>query len=483
MEDKELERSNRDIPEALIWHDGMDLSPQHLQQGFQRAERLARFQVQETQPHNWGVRVFEIDEVGLADGLFKIRQLEAKMEDGLEINYIEGDFGSNPLTLDLDEEKSKITQEGAIVELIVPAEMESMKKGKGITQRFRTVDADFVTDETTEEEPLTIPRWRPQLSLRIHEDESDTYTTLPLARIINSDSGLIKADYLPPTMALKHNPLFQTLCGGISKTLREKAVFLAEKIKTMSLGEEPLEIMAIQHQIKTLVSTLPTFEINFNNADLHPSRLYSFLSLMAGEISSLSPELIPPVFPPYQHDKIYQLFNEISSYIIETVEKGIQESYNIHPFNVDKKSREFSLEVEAKWPVYELFLGLRGNKGVSKAEVLEWVDQSFIGSQSVLADLELKRIRGIPRKITEGNEKLIPMGGVHLVEITTSSKFFKPGETLIVSNPADRHSPDPPVVEILLYVENSEEEVETEDQEVPAQATESPKEIKDDESQ
>src|SRR5579864_4096323 len=72
----------RDIPEAIQWHEGMLLTPEHFQQMNLRTEMLVGYSLGCT-PYLWGVRQFQWDANLLASGLFAVTALEALMPDGL----------------------------------------------------------------------------------------------------------------------------------------------------------------------------------------------------------------------------------------------------------------------------------------------------------------------------------------------------------------------------------------------------------------
>ncbi|NUB17000.1 type VI secretion system baseplate subunit TssK, partial [Azospirillum brasilense] len=80
----------RDIPDAIDWHDGMLLAPQHFQQQALRHERQLTYHVRQARPFHWGVVHLQVDRVQLVSGLVQVRELEAILPDGIVVDYRAG---------------------------------------------------------------------------------------------------------------------------------------------------------------------------------------------------------------------------------------------------------------------------------------------------------------------------------------------------------------------------------------------------------
>ena len=92
------------IPQAVQWHEGMFLSPQHFQQQQIYYERLQRHLMEQAQPYYWGIYQLEVDTKALRDGLVIIEKLHCVMPDGLIVEYDaeqDKNGGSDGLRLDV----------------------------------------------------------------------------------------------------------------------------------------------------------------------------------------------------------------------------------------------------------------------------------------------------------------------------------------------------------------------------------------------
>ncbi len=86
------------LPDAVCWHEGMQLLPQHFQLQGLRAEALVAHFAQACNPWFWGVSRVEFDPGALSAGLVRLVSLQATMPDGLPVNV---QVGVGP-TLELD---------------------------------------------------------------------------------------------------------------------------------------------------------------------------------------------------------------------------------------------------------------------------------------------------------------------------------------------------------------------------------------------
>ena len=452
-------KKNNSIPEEIIWNPGMDLSPQHLQQGFQRQQSLMHFQVQELIPFSWGIRELQIDDTKLQDGIFEIELVEAKFPDGLEVNYIVSE-GENKLSINFEDYKDEFKTGPAVIAIQIPVENENAYLGYGKSERFDTVEGQMVIDETIEDDPISFARWRPKLTVGFYQTDTVKLLQLPIAKIALKDKVYTEEPYIPPTMTLLANPVIREICADVPRRLQEKATFLSEKAKAMATLQDKMALFEIKMQTNALISRLPELEAVLSFDELHPYQLYIALRAIAGSVANLTPDMLPKSFEPYDHLEIHQSYSEIVEYVLETIESGIQEAYWVLPFAKDEDEHIFSIDFDAGWPSDQLFLGIKGEAGMTDEQVKTWAENCLIGSESVINDLRMRRLRGLERFPTKGNDSLIPMGGVTLFELTSSSEFFKPGEALIVTNPADKLPGSPQIIEMSLYVEIPQKEDE-----------------------
>ena len=97
--------------------------------------------------------------------------------------------------------------------------------------RYVSVDGAAMVDENTGEGDIPFPRLRPRCSLLLTATPPARYVHLPLACVCYQDEVFALTDFLPPTWSMPlHSPLGD-MCTRIARRLREKAVALAEKVR------------------------------------------------------------------------------------------------------------------------------------------------------------------------------------------------------------------------------------------------------------
>ena len=75
-------RDARRVPEAIDWHEGMLLAPQHFQQLSLRTEEMLHYHSAALVPFPWGVLRLAIDEAALTQGFLRVSEIEAVLPDG-----------------------------------------------------------------------------------------------------------------------------------------------------------------------------------------------------------------------------------------------------------------------------------------------------------------------------------------------------------------------------------------------------------------
>ncbi len=105
------------LPDAVCWHEGMQLLPQHFQLQGLRAEALAAHFAGACNPWFWGVSQLEVDPSALSAGQVRLLQLQGTLPDGLPVNLQAGVGPS--LELDITEAIDKTADATVTIYLAV----------------------------------------------------------------------------------------------------------------------------------------------------------------------------------------------------------------------------------------------------------------------------------------------------------------------------------------------------------------------------
>lgn len=440
----------RDFPpivEAIDWHEGMLLAPQHFQQLSLRHEGMLSYHAAALSPFHWGVLRLRIDGAAITQGVLRVDELEAVLPDGLIVSREPGD--PEPLEVELQPHAAAVDGGGATVFLAVPARRSGLSPLQEDLPRYRSVDGGPVVDESSGEGEVLIPRLRPCPVLLVGEAPAQRYSAIPIARVRQADQKFrLDESWEPPSLRVPLGSPLGRVAAEVAERLRKKTGVLADRTRARGVAQ-PAQMLETQLMIHSLMGSLPRLEAVLATGVAHPFALYLALCEVAGHAAAVGHGLIPPIFPAYDHADPMAAFARVRDFILRVASEGVSESYS--PFRFYFEHGFYSLGFDESWRNLPLVLGVRGQAGMSEDETEAWVEQSLIGSQSLIPGMRDRRVLGARRRRIEREGDLVPAGGVLLFALEPDPEFIQPGQVLQVWNAADRGE-TPRVTEIVLYV-------------------------------
>ena len=428
----------KDLPDAIQWHEGLLLAPQHFQQLARRHEELVAYHVLAGLPYGWGVRDIEFDSDLLGAGTVRVIQLQAIMPDGLAVSFLPGSAEDPPLELEL----------APYAEQLEAGELSIYLAVANGEDRFRSVAGRMVSDEHSEAEPIEIPRLRPKLQLMAGDAPSARYVSFPLAAVKRENGVFRLGRFVPPLLQIAMNSSLWQMCNALASRLREKSVFVAKHTAIPPAGvEDRLQFLEARDRLRCMVVLLPYYEAILGTEGIHPYPLYVALSSMCGPLSLLRPGAVPPPPVPYRHTDLHATFATLIGQI-DTMLGAVSQTYRELKFGFE--NRAFLQLIDPGWLQKRLVIGVRGP---SEREVLKWMEGALIGSDTVLGALREKRILGASRERIERADELgVASGaGITLFSIRIDPGFVLPGHMLMIFNPGEGAGDQRPS-EIILYV-------------------------------
>lgn len=445
----------RDLPDAIQWHEGMMLAPQHFQQQSMRAEQVLSYHMMMATPFHWGVVTLLIDRVALVSGIFRVLELEAIMPDGLIVRHAP-DRG-DPLDLALSAVDGGASGAVLTIHAAVPAAKAGAGAAPGDLARYASAEGPLVADENSGEGEVRIPRLYPRLSLLVtsgpNQKPPQKYVTLPLAQVAYQNEAFTLTDFVPPTLRVVEQSPIGKLCADIARRCREKALFLMERAGAVSpTGGNQSMVHDTRSEIQGLVAALPPLEALLGSNVAHPFQVYLALTQLVGHMAAFAAGTAPPVLTRYDHNNCLIAFGEIRDYSMRQLDQ-VRETFVGLPFAYD--NGKFVLQMEKRWLDRRLVIGVRSQVGTAESEVTAWVRNALIASRSKVEKLWEMRVMGAPRRPLETDDELdlIPTRGTVLFAIDNDAQFISPGELLEIWN-ADGNTRARPT-EIILYVKSA----------------------------
>ena len=445
-----------DIPDAIQWHEGLLLTPQHFQQLSSRHEGLVQYGMSLVAPFCWGVRRFKHDNVGLPAGKLRVLELEAVMPDGLVVVHgLHESARDDALEIDLSSQGESIGTRGVLVQLAVAAHQNGNSNGE--TMRYESFKGHPVVDQVSSASARPIHRLKPKLTLKVGNKLPNDYVSFPLARIIYRDSSFaLDEKFIPPVLTVPvkanegdHSSIaaqhLGEMCSDVAQRVRKRAMYLADDARSSGGKSRFGNEAEIRTLMLSLVSALPRFEAVLQTGRSHPYLVYFALCGMAGQLSVLGLDMVPPAFSPYNHNDLYSTFNPVLEFIDRAMDQGIPVTYTSFPFKYHQGAYE--LRFDEKWLKKKLALGIKGERGMTDDEVVEWGQSCLIGSQGRMELLRANRITGAVRKHAERVGDVVTAKGVALFSLKADENFVEPEKVLQIVN-----GKGPRPCEIILYV-------------------------------
>jgi type VI secretion system protein ImpJ len=447
------------LPQAICWHEGMLLSPQHFQQNHLYWEAQFSRMMASMSRSFWGIKQLQINPSALLEGEVIVERLLAVMPDGLLIDYDYRKDEALAIKVKLPAEQNTIA-----VQLAVPILVPGSASQRSEIQRFGSHDGQPQVDENTGDNEMVMTRLKPMLSLRLGDRVSRRYVGLPLFRMIKPDGGSwqLDPDYAPPMLSIAadsfrindddtgYSRCLQNRCQSLALAIRHKARELAG----LSAEEESLGHAITQRHhrwIRSMVQELSAFELLSDNPDSTPADVYESLVRMAGPMSELDPKNIPPRFPAYCHDDILPGFNQVLSYIRTQVER-VNLSYTTVAFE-EEQDGCFTLAYDKAWEGKDLIVELRPQGTGSKESMVRWLQASRIASSQFHKALQQRRLLGAKAQPIATDEKsgIVPAPGNVLFKIAKDKRFLRAGSKLAITVTSRKEMAGRPAA-ILLHM-------------------------------
>jgi type VI secretion system protein ImpJ len=323
--------------------------------------------------------------------------------------------------------------------------------------RYKLLDGEPVADEISAARDRRILRLKPHLTLHVGELPPSDGVGFPVARVSYRNSSFtLDENFIPPLLSVPvrakdgdaSSAAAQRLgemCTQLALRVRKRAMYLADEARNPGAGSRFGNETAARSVMLSLAGALPEFEAVLQTGRAHPYQLYVALCGLAGHIATLGTDMVPPAFDPYNHNDLYKTFQPVLEFIDRAMDYGVPIAYKSFLFNYNEGAYE--LRFDSTWMKKKLALGIKGERGMSEAEVVKWGESCLIGSQNTIEVLKTNRIRGAVRKHADRVGDIVTPKGVALFSLMADESYVQPETLLKIVN---YEGPRP--CEIVLYV-------------------------------
>lgn len=319
--------------QKVIWHEGMNLDPQHFQQADRHHQAQLNFRLRARARYDWGFTELQINPEALASGQFALVRCKGVLPDGLVFNLPEEDRAPQARSL---AEAFPATAEKLDIYLAIRREREQggnciMPPQQDTGDRRYSRETVKVDDDNAGAEARAVEVARANLQLRLGHEPLDDFTSLKIAEIKKRPNGTfeLSEDFIPTSLSLEPAPmLLKRLNDLLSRLVSKGADFRGQvPFNKKEFVANDLTGMWLLNVLNTYIPVLN----HYSTLRLcHPEELYVQLLALAGQLTTHpgSPEIRPVDFPRYEHDQPTKCFQTLIPMIIMLVNRvGISENY------------------------------------------------------------------------------------------------------------------------------------------------------------
>lgn len=457
MTEDTLDRRSADsIPEQVQWHEGMLLSPQHLQQENWRHEAVLNYVARSAFPHLWGVRRLVVDDSLLPSGIFRLVELEALLPDGLILAHPLGN--ADLVEINLNAMDIDLALDPVTVHLTVPRRT-ARSAAPGALRRFGSVNAPAVVDENTGDNEMFIPRLRPMIDLDVTRSPtvppSSAFVSCPIARVGAVEGRIQLLDYAYPSLEVTRGSPLHDIADAVARDLRDRTVGVVERLRGGRRGDGVVAVELLA-SLRSMTALLPRLEAMLTDGLTSPYDLYITLCDVAGHVAPIDIELVPVQTPRYVHEDPLPAYRSIASVITRAV-RQLQRPFREVAFKLDDDG-VFSLDLREGRIGGMLIICLYASPGQPVEDMARWIEVASIATAGAMDDVRSRRVRGAARRIVEGVrefEMTTPRGGI-LVAVEVDRDVISPRDVLQIRHPdGGGHTGQPARVVLITGTEAS----------------------------
>jgi len=442
----------RFVPEAVHWHDGMLLTPEHFTELGTRSETMLEG-LAASLPFHWGVSRLTIDPLKLNQGKVVLLELDAVFPDGFWVR-LRRQEQSPALDLEaLAAEDESFNQDPFFLYAVIPAPEGDESSAMELC-KLRYSDESGGTaapeEEAGNDDNAPIPRLRVNLELQArHDPPPAKFVSIPLAKLERmAEKWDIHKSYQPPVRLFPEDSPVLEQVRVVLDRIRDHAVGIHTRWNNMSALERTEGDDAQYELWKHFAAGLPGCEALHAAGSVAPFSLYLALCSLAGKASTLTKEAVPKQFSRYDHSDIATSFAQVLDYLSKVLDEAAADAFTAIPFRYDQGL--FTLDLKKEWLGRDLILAIRGLRA-GDPSLRTWGETVLIGSRNQQEGMRLRRELGARRRFLHMERGLSVGPSVVLFAIESEGFYMQPGEPLdLVSAPGTDFSQLPR--EVTLYV-------------------------------
>ncbi len=436
------------ISQPVQWFEGMLLSPQHFQQNNNYFEQLMFHQLQRVTPYFFGALELYFDQSAMADQRLLVQKVHAVMTDGTVIDYalnddeqlpLSNDMDTNLLSYDLTSLKDLKPQTPFFIYLAIAKQNSNSAMAE--MKRYDSINTGKVVDQNDSQNQVDLVRLKAKLQLLSESELSPNYSYIPISKLQqNHDGSFQSLNYTPPLLVvhslISEAPARSTLGHQIENliaSLRSKATEQRNYFVEKQGNDSPIN-QTQKLKLHHLTQSLPVLEVMLKSQHSHPYDLYLALINLAAAMAILQDDVLPPVYPAYNHQDLDNTFKPVLNDIARIIH-SLQLNFEVHALAMNDDG-DFRYKYTRPANSEQLMLAFRLTTGVAREQLISWVENAYFCTEDKMEQLLIERITGCKRQqvseftvldLEESDEEIF-------FTVETNDAYLTDGEKLLIAS-------------------------------------------------
>lgn len=300
--------------QAVLWSEGMFLTPHHFQQWDSYQQFALQFRVGSLTPFGWGLTELEINREGLANGDFSIVRCCGVFPGGTIFSAADtrGPAPARALKNALDPSVQAVD-----VYLALPSNtslLQNLSNRDGADSRSGRYGSESIRvfDENTGENEREVSVKTQNFKILLGGESLADYDHLQIARLKQESGGSFALDdsYIPPCLHISCSGLLTRIVRRLLEALHSKSASLSESRSQRSTGllEYGSSDLGNLWLLHTVNSFIPVIDHYYRVPQSHPEHFFVSLAQLAGALMTFSPSALPRDLPCYDHNNLSRTF-------------------------------------------------------------------------------------------------------------------------------------------------------------------------------
>lgn len=417
--------------DKVIWKEGLFLQPQHFQQSERFLINTMQSLFSSYNRYYFGLLNFRVNTDALANKTFTLNIAQGVFPDGTYFSIPE--TGDVPVARNFADHFSH-EQSSLKVYLALPLVLPGRaavtdSKDSLFTARYKSI-TQSLSEEIWGQQNKDIELAKANYSILFEDESLDSFTTLPIARLIRSTNGQIILDnsFIPPLLSIGVSSMLNDLLRSLLELLVAKCNNLSQSRKQLEGGFAEFSAQEITplSLLKTINTYLPVINNHYKSKCNHPYELYLTLIQLSGALCTFSAHINASSLPVYDHASLESVFSQIDQNIRYILAANISAGCIQVPFSeIGPATYLFEISDQKLFDSASFFIGIEAD--IPEKELVAFsLPRIKISTRNQIDTLIQSAMPGIPLMyVTNPPANLSSKPGYVYLELNQRNKFWE----------------------------------------------------------